>query len=76
MDPEIIKERLKSFFPDATLKLEDLTGGGDHWRLEITSKAFNGKSMVEQHQLVYRALHQWINKEIHALALTTHGTEE
>jgi stress-induced morphogen len=71
MDPQIIKDRLMSHFPDAELRLEDLTGGGDHWRLTISSQAFNGKSMIQQHQLVYAALQQWLNKEIHALALTT-----
>jgi stress-induced morphogen len=71
MDPQLIKDQLYLHFPDAVLTLQDLTGGGDHWRLEIRSSAFNGKSLVQQHQLVYRALQQWINKEIHALALST-----
>jgi stress-induced morphogen len=71
MDPQLIKDQLMQHFPDATIKLKDLTGGGDHWSLEISSAAFNGKSLVQQHQLVYRALQHWINKEIHALALST-----
>ena len=73
MHPDLIKNELLKYFPDAQIKLADLTGGGNHWRLEITSRAFAGKSLIEQHQLVYRALGQWINKEIHALALTTHA---
>ncbi len=66
-----IEERLKTHFPDAQLKLTDLTGGGDHWQLAITSSEFQGKSLVAQHQLVYKALGDWMLGPIHALALTT-----
>ena len=66
-----IEERLKAHFPDAQLKLTDLTGGGDHWQLSITAVEFQGKSLVAQHQLVYKALGDWMLGPIHALALTT-----
>ncbi len=75
MHPQKIKDQLLKHFPDAEMKLEDLTGGGDHWRLSIVSQAFCGKSLVAQHQLVYAALHQWLNREIHALALDTQPRE-
>ena len=71
MTAEEIHQQLCSTFPDATIKLKDLTGGGDHWHLEIVSGAFAGKSLVEQHQLVYRALGPWMKGPIHALALDT-----
>lgn len=71
MQAHEIEQRLTEFFPDAKLKLRDLTGGGDHWQLELISEKFQGKSLVEQHQMVYRALGEWMKKEIHALALTT-----
>ncbi len=71
MDPQKIKDQLLAHFPDAHLSLEDLTGGGDHWRLDISSSAFADKTLIQQHQLVYAALKQWLNREIHALALTT-----
>ncbi len=71
MDETKIQEKLKESFPDAVLSVQDLTGGGDHWKVEITSKKFEGKSLVEQHQMVYKALGNWMKKEIHALALTT-----
>jgi stress-induced morphogen len=71
VNPLEIEERLKTHFPDAILKLTDLTGGGDHWQLVITAAAFQGKSLVAQHQLVYKALGDWMTGPIHALALTT-----
>ena len=66
-----IESRLRVTFPTAQIKLSDMTGGGDHWQLVIESESFKGKTMVEQHQSVYRALGEWMKKEIHALALTT-----
>lgn len=68
---EDITNRIKESLPDAQVKVSDMTGGGDHWQAVIVSKAFVGLSLVEQHQLVYKALGAWMRKEIHALALTT-----
>ncbi len=66
-----IKKKLSENFPDADIVANDLTGGGDHWEVRIKSPAFCGKSLVEQHQMVYRALGSWMKKEIHALQLFT-----
>lgn len=66
-----IRKKLSESFPDAEIKVQDLTGGGDHWDLRIKSSSFKGKSLVEQHQMVYRALGEWMRKEIHALKLHT-----
>lgn len=71
MKEEEIREHLIEKFPDATIKLMDLTGGGDHWRLEIRSAAFKGQNMVQQHQTVYRALGDLMKTKIHALSLDT-----
>ena len=38
---------------------------------KIISKVFNGKSRVEQHKMVYKALKGKMGNELHALALTT-----
>ncbi len=66
-----IRMKLEQNFPDAKIKVYDLTGGGDHWDVHIESSAFNGKSLVEQHQMVYRCLGEWMKEEIHALKLHT-----
>lgn len=66
-----IRKRLSENFPDADIEVNDLTGGGDHWELKISSPAFSGKTLVEQHQMVYRSLGDWMKKEIHALKLHT-----
>ncbi|MBI2602171.1 MAG: BolA family transcriptional regulator [Deltaproteobacteria bacterium] len=71
MTAEMIIDRLKQSFPDATVEASDMTGGGDHWAVKIKSKAFANKPLVEQHQMVYKALGEWMKKEIHALKIET-----
>ena len=40
------------------------------------SEAFRGKSRVQQHQLVYRALGERMREEIHALSMQTLTPED
>jgi acid stress-induced BolA-like protein IbaG/YrbA len=44
---------------------------GAHFEAIIVCDAFEGKSMVEQHQMVYRALGDGMKAEIHALSMRT-----
>ena len=44
---------------------------GTHFEAVIVSPAFVGKSMVQQHQLVYSALGDRMRAEIHALSMRT-----
>lgn len=68
---EVIIERIKSRLPTAQVQVKDLTGGGDHWSATVRAQEFRGKSLVEQHQLVYAALGELMRQDIHALALDT-----
>ncbi len=44
---------------------------GTHFEAVIVSPSFIGKSMVQQHQLVYAALGDRMRAEIHALSMKT-----
>jgi BolA protein len=44
-------------------------GGGGHYTLRLTSPRFEGRSSVERHRLVYDALADLMQREIHALAM-------
>lgn len=68
---EDIIDRIKKTFPDASVQASDLTGGGDHWEVKIKSPSFAKKTLIEQHQMVYKALGEWMKKEIHALKIET-----
>jgi stress-induced morphogen len=71
MQADVLKAKLAETFGDAQIKVSDMTGGGDHWQVQIVSTKFTDKSLIEQHQMVYAALGDWMKKEIHALALST-----
>lgn len=75
IEPAEVERLLKARFADAQLELVDLTGTQDHYQARIVSSAFAGKSLVEQHQLVYGALGSAMNGAIHALALKTYTPE-
>jgi len=68
---EQLKERIEQAIPGSTAAVEDLTGGGDHFRAEIVSDRFDGLSRIEQHQLVYSVFGAEIGGPIHALSLKT-----
>ncbi|HCI46638.1 MAG TPA: BolA family transcriptional regulator [Rhodospirillaceae bacterium] len=71
MDAATIEAMIKEAFPDATITINDLRGDGDHYAAHVKSEAFRGKSRVQQHQLVYKALQGRMGNELHALALQT-----
>ena len=68
---EEIKSLIKKAIPDAEIVIEDLAGDNNHYSATIKSKVFSGKSMIEQHKIVYKALGDKMGNELHALALNT-----
>lgn len=49
---------------------------GTHFESVIVSNAFVGKSLVQQHQLVYTALGARMRSEVHALSMKTYTPEQ
>ena len=68
---------LQQAFPDAAeIAVEDRTGGGDHFQVTVTSSAFNGLPLLEQHKLVNAALADPLaDGTIHELRIRTRRTE-
>jgi stress-induced morphogen len=62
---------LREAFPMAKITLIDLAGDDDHYQVTIEEVEFNGKSRVQQHQMVYAALKGKMGGELHALAVIT-----
>jgi len=71
--PQQIKEWIEAGLPGARATVE---GDGHHFEAVIVSGQFAGKSMVQQHQLVYAALGDRMKEEIHALSMRTLTPEE
>jgi acid stress-induced BolA-like protein IbaG/YrbA len=49
----------------------EVQGDGRHFDAVIVSSAFDGKSRVQRHQLVYAALGDRMRAEVHALSMKT-----
>jgi len=71
MDAAAIEALICEALPDATVKIDDLAGDGNHYAAHVASAAFAGKSRVQQHQMVYAALKGNMGGVLHALQLTT-----
>jgi stress-induced morphogen len=71
MTSDEIRALICEGLPDAQVTIEDLAGDGNHYRAHVVAPEFRGKSRVQQHQMVYRALGGRMGGELHALALTT-----
>lgn len=71
MQAHEIETLIKAAFPDAQITIEDLRGDGDHYSCLVVTPAFTGKTRVQQHQMVYKALGGRMGGELHALALQT-----
>ena len=68
---EEIKSLIKEAIPDAEISIEDLAGDENHYSATIKSKIFSGKSKIDQHKIVYKALKGKMGNELHALQLNT-----
>ena len=71
MNESDIVQVIKEALPDAEVQIEDLRGDGDHYAAYVSSAEFEGKTRVQQHQMVYKALKGRMGNELHALALQT-----
>ncbi len=76
MEATEIERMILDAMPDAQVTIEDLRGDGDHYSALVVSPAFIGKSRVQQHQMVYKALQGKMGGDLHALALQTSVPED
>ena len=68
---EDIQRRIEAAIPGSSAQVEDLTGGGDHWKVTVVSNAFAGKSRIEAHRMVYDVFGEEVGGPIHALSIKT-----
>ncbi len=68
---------LKTAFPDAEVAVMDTTGTMDHFRIYVSTPAFAGKNLIQQHQMVYKALDEAMKDgRIHAVEIKTNVPAE
>jgi BolA protein len=83
---EMIRERLTNALQPAELKIIDesakhaghagAASGGGHFIVNITAAAFNDKTLIQRHRLVYDAVDDIMQREIHALSIQAKTPEE
>lgn len=79
-----IKTRLQALAPTSIDLMDESAqhaghkgnGGGGHYKLNITSSHFCGKSQIMRHRLVYQALADLMPHKIHALSIHAVATDE
>ncbi|MGB5472334.1 MAG: BolA family protein [Gammaproteobacteria bacterium] len=50
--------------------------GGGHFIVQITAAAFRDKSLIQRHRLVYDAIGDMMQRDIHALSIDARTPEE
>jgi stress-induced morphogen len=70
-----LERLIKQGIPDAKVEITDLAGDDNHFAAVVVSGQFAGKSKLQQHQLVYKALGQTMGGALHALQLQTSAPE-
>jgi len=71
---ENVKIYIESSLPCQHVAVEG--DDGHHFHALIVSAEFNGKNMIQQHQLVYKSLGDRMKQEIHALSMKTLTPEQ
>lgn len=72
MNPTEIRQQIESSIGGAAAEVRDYTGTGDHFEVRVVADVFEGKTLLERHQMVYAALGAAVDGQtIHALALKT-----
>lgn len=83
---EMIRQRLGAALSPVQLEIEDdshkhvghpgAASGGGHFNVLIVAEAFNDKSLIQRHRMVYEAMGDAMQKEIHALSIQAKTPDE
>jgi stress-induced morphogen len=72
IDNDSLAALIRRDLPDALVEIVDRTGTMDHFNVTVRSRAFAGRTLIEQHQLVYGALRAALKDgRVHAVELKT-----
>jgi stress-induced morphogen len=72
IDNDALTALIRADLPDAEVEVFDRTGTMDHFNVTVRSRAFAGRTLIEQHQLVYGALRAALKDgRVHAVELRT-----
>ena len=76
IDNDSLTALIRSGLPDAEVEIVDRTGTMDHFNVTVRSLAFKGRTLIEQHRLVYDTLNAALKDgRVHAVELKTIASE-
>ncbi|WP_135304646.1 BolA/IbaG family iron-sulfur metabolism protein [Haloarcula amylovorans] len=77
MNADEVEALIEAEIPDADVTVTTPRDPDDdkHYAVDVVSPAFEGQSLVDQHQLVHDALGEHLTRDIHAIELTTSTPE-
>lgn len=67
LNTDQVRTLIEEAIPGARAEVTDLTGTSDHFRIRVTAEAFRGRSRIDQHKMVHRALGDHLTTTIHAV---------
>ncbi|MCP4911628.1 MAG: BolA family transcriptional regulator [Oligoflexia bacterium] len=68
---QMVTDLITTNITDAKVRVDDLTGTQDHLGILVISEVFDGKSLIEQHQMIMDILKEKLKEEIHAVQIKT-----
>ena len=73
MDLTVVQDLIEAHLPGSRAIVSDFMGaGGDHLAVRVEAEQFAGRTLIEQHKMVYAAVQAQLDSgEIHALSITT-----
>ena len=71
MNSDQVQSLIQKVIKDSTVEVIDTTGTSDHFSVIVVRDSFEGLSLIEQHQMVYKSVGNYMTKEIHALEIKT-----
>jgi acid stress-induced BolA-like protein IbaG/YrbA len=77
MAQDEIRAIVAAAIPDSDVTVTDLTGELDHFQVTVVSPRFEGRTLIERHQMVQTPLRAAVDDgRIHALTLKTFTPEQ
>jgi BolA protein len=86
MTSNLIRQLLTDAFKPELLEIIDNSpahaghagtrSGGGHYHVTIVAEIFEGRSLVQRHQLIYNALGDMMKQQIHALGINALSPSE
>jgi stress-induced morphogen len=73
VDLTAVQDLIEAHLPGSRALVTDFMGaGGDHLAVRVEAEQFAGRTLIEQHKMVYAAVQTHLDSgEIHALSITT-----